>query len=95
MVFTSSYTTRTATNRRYKIHYDKRFELNATAGGATRSIKHDVKWKNGKLVEFSDFGGSSIGVPTNHNMSIIFISDSGVAPHPKAYYSVRSTYKDA
>lgn len=93
LVFSSGYTTRTGTNRRYKVHYDKRFELNDTAGGATRSIKHDVKWKGGKLVEFS--GPSPSQVPVNHNMSIIFISDSGVAPHPRAYYSVRSTYKDA
>lgn len=45
LVFASPYTTKTNTNRRYKIHMDKSFELNATAKGATRVIKHDVKWK--------------------------------------------------
>lgn len=93
LVFTSPYTTKTATNRRYKIHMDKSFELNATAKGATRVIKHDVKWKNGKVVEFA--GPGTEQVPTNHNMSIMFISDSGSVLHPTVSYAVRSTYKDA
>jgi len=93
LVFTSSYTTKTNTNRRYKIHMDKSFELNATAKGATRVLKHDVKWKNGKVIEFS--GPGTEQVPTNHNMSIMFISDSGSLLHPQVSYSVRSTYKDA
>ena len=93
LVFASPYTTKTNTNRRYKIHMDKSFELNATAKGATRVIKHDVKWKKGKLVEFA--GPGTEQVPTNHNMTIVFISDSGSALHPSCAYSVRSTYKDA
>ena len=93
LVFTSPYTTKTNTNRRYKIHMDKSFELNATAKGATRVIKHDVKWKNGKVVEFA--GPALEQVPTNHNMTIVFISDSGSVLHPSCAYSVRSTYKDA
>lgn len=92
-VFASPYTTKTATNRRYKIHMDRTFELNATAKGATRIIKHDVKWKGGKVVEFA--GPGTEQVPTNHNMSLLFISDSGSALHPQVSYSVRSTYKDA
>ncbi|AXH76741.1 MAG: putative capsid protein [Cressdnaviricota sp.] len=93
LVFTSPYTTKTATNRRYKIHMDKTFELNANAKGATRVIKHDVKWKSGKVIEFD--GPGTEQVPTNHNMSILFISDSGSVQHPSCSYSVRSTYKDA
>ena len=93
LVFASPYTTKTNTNRRYKIHMDKAFELNATAKGATRIIKHDVKWKNGKVVEFAGPGTEQI--PTNHNMTIVFISDSGTVLHPSCQYSVRSTYKDA
>ncbi len=72
---------------------DKSFELNATAKGATKVIKHDVKWKKGKVVEFA--GPGTEQVPTNHNMTIVFISDSGSALHPSCAYSVRSTYKDA
>lgn len=92
LVFSSGYTTKTSTNRNYKIHMDKSFELNATAKGATKVIKFDAKWgKTGKVV---DFDGNSFD-PTNHNMSILFISDSGVIQHPFVSYSVRSTYKDA
>ncbi len=93
LVFASPYTTKTNTNRRYKIYMDKAFELNATAKGGTRIIKHDVKWKNGKVVEFTGPGTEQI--PTNHNMTVVFISDSGSALHPAVSFSVRSTYKDA
>ena len=93
LVFASPYTTKTNTNRRYKIHMDKSFELNATAKGGTKVIKHDVKWKKGKVVEFAGPGTEQI--PTNHNMTCVFISDSGAALHPSVYFSVRSTYKDA
>ena len=72
---------------------DKSFELNATAKGASKVIKHDVRWKNGKLVEFAGPGTNQI--PTSHNMTIVFISDSGSVAHPTCQYSVRSTYKDA
>ena len=33
--------------------------------------------------------------PTNHRLNIMCISDSSVAPHPRWFYNVRSTYKDA
>lgn len=92
LVFASSYTTKTGTNRNYKIHMDKVFELNSTAKGSTKVISYLAKWgKTGKVV---DFNGTS-AVPTNHNMSIMFISDSGSIQHPFVSYSVRSTYKDA
>ncbi len=93
LVFASPYTTKTNTNRRYKIHMDKSFELNATAKGATKIVKHDVKWKKGKVVEFAGPGTEQI--PTNHNMTVVFISDSGSALHPAVSFAVRSTYKDA
>jgi len=92
LVFGGPYTTKTSTNRRYKIHYDRSFELNATAKGATRVLKKVVKWgKTGKVVNFD----GNAAAPTDHNMSILFISDSGTLPHPTVSYSVRSTYKDA
>lgn len=92
LVFASPYTTKTATNRRYKIHMDKTFTLNQYKD-IVKVIKYDVKWKGGKLVEFEGPGTEQI--PTNHNMSILFMSDSTAAAHPKVSYSVRSTYKDA
>jgi hypothetical protein len=92
LVFVSPYTTKTATNRRYKIHMDKSFTLNQYKN-IIKDIKHDVKWKNGKEVEFA--GPGTEDTPTNHNMSILFVSDSSATPHPQVSYSVRSTYKDA
>ena len=91
LVFSSPYTTKTTTNRRYKVCYDSSFELNKAAKGATKSIKYVKKWKNGKEVEFEDDNAT----PTNHQLTLLFISDSTSLPHPLVNYSVRSTYKDA
>lgn len=92
LVFSSPYTTKSTTNRRYKVHMDKTFELNRLANGATKVIKFVKKFgKSGKMVHFDD--GSS--PPTNHQLSLLFISDSASLPHPLVSYSVRSTYKDA
>lgn len=91
LVFASPYTTKTATNRRYKVCYDKTVELNYRSKGASRVLKYIRKYKNGKVVEFND----NTAIPTNHQMTLLFISDSAAIPHPQASYSVRSTYKDA
>lgn len=91
LVFSSPRTTKTATNRRYKVHMDKTFELNRRSTGASKVINFDANWKNGKLVEFDNLSAT----PTNHQMSILFISDSAAVPHPLVNYAVRSTYKDA
>ena len=96
LVFSSPYTTKTDTNKRYKIHMDKTFELNSYANGASRVIKHKVKYRSnrspGKVLEYD--GPGSVNA-NNHRLSIMWISDSSEATHPVAYYSVRSTYKDA
>jgi len=92
LIFCSPYTTRTTTNRRYKVCMDKTFELNYRSHGATKVIKYVSKYKGGKLVEFDD---NLSAVPTNHQMSIFFLSDSGAIPHPSVSYTVRSTFKDA
>lgn len=92
LIFCSPYTTKTTTNRRYRVCMDKSFELNYRAHGATKNIKHVEKWKGGKLVEFDD---NVSAVPNNHQMSIFFLSDSAGIPHPSVSYTVRSTYKDA
>jgi len=92
LIFSSPYTTKTTTNRRYRICMDKTFELNYRATSGSKIIKHVEKWKGGKLVEFDD---NLSAIPTNHQMSIFFLSDSAAAPHPVANYTVRSTYKDA
>lgn len=90
MVFNSPYTTKTTTNRRYKIHADKKWTLTATHKPAVQ-INHVVKYKGGKVINFD--GDDS--VPTNHRLQFFVISDSGAVQHPRMDYSVRSTYKDA
>lgn len=96
LVFASPYTTKTATNRRYKIHMDKSFTISGlpSKGGVSpvKIIKHTIKWKNGKVLEYDGTGAVS---PNNHRISLIVISDSASATHPSMSYSARATYKDA
>lgn len=96
MVFASPYTTKTATNRKYKVHMDKCFTLSglATKGGVppVKVIKHIIRWKNGKVCEYDGVGAA---LPNNHRISLIVISDSSSATHPTMSYSTRATYKDA
>ena len=96
MVFSSPYTTKANTNRRYDIKMDKTFELNANAKGATKIFKKRVRYREdgspGKVLDFS----SPLDVySSNHRLSILCISDSASTPHPQWSYNVRSTYKDA
>lgn len=96
LVFASPYTTKTQTNRKYKIHMDKTFTLSglATKGGVppAKIIKHTIRWKQGKVLEYSGPGAVS---PNNHRVSLIVISDSASGPHPTMSYAARATYKDA
>ena len=97
LVFASPYTTKTATNRRYKVHYDRSFVLTGlpTKGGAppTKVIKHNIKYgKTGKVVEYPGSGNVD---PTNHRVTMLLISDSVSSAHPQLNYSTRATYKDA
>ena len=96
MVFSSPYTTKTSTNKRYKIHMDSCFELNNNATTAVKLFKKRIKFKEGgspgKVLDFS----SALDVySNNHRLSILCISDSVSTPHPQWSYNVRSTYKDA
>lgn len=96
LVFASPYTTKTNTNRRYKVHMDKSFIISglATKGGVppAKVIKHNIKYKDGKLVEYEGPGNVN---PTNHRITLLAVSDSVTATHPQLDYSSRSTYKDA
>ena len=95
-VFSSPYTTKTSTNKRYKIHLDKSFELAGvpTKGGkSSRVIKKMVRYgKSGKEIEYAGAGNLN---PNNHRLSIFILTDSVSATHPVLHYSVRSSYKDA
>lgn len=96
LVFASPYTTKSGTNKRYKIHLDKYFCLSAlaTKGGVppAKNIKHRISWKGGKVVNFA---GPDAENPTDHCMNLLVISDSVSATHVGMSYSTRSTYKDA
>lgn len=93
LVFVSPYTTKTSTNKRYKIHMDRLMELHGTgdAGKATAQIHKIIRWKNGKIVEFNDTADQ----PTNHKLHLFAISDSASVGHPTMKYNIRSTFKDA
>lgn len=94
MVFVSPYTTKTSTNKRYKIHLDRLVEVHGTgdAGKATAQIRKVIKYgKTGKVVTFDD---NSVNA-NNHKLQLFCISDSSAVGHPTAKYNVRSTYKDA
>lgn len=96
LVFVSPYTTKTDTNRRYKVHSDRYFELNADAKGATAMHKENIKYReNGSAGKVLEFDGNLSTVPNNHNLMIFAISDSTVDPHPRVSVAIRSTYKDA
>ena len=96
-VFCSPYTTKTSTNKRYKVHYDKAFVLSglATKGGVppAKVIKHTVRYgKSGKEIEYAGAGSLN---PNNHRLTIFIVTDSVSASHPELHYAVRSSYKDA
>ena len=96
-VFCSPYTTKTSTNKRYKIHYDRAFVLSGlpTKGGVppAKVIKHTIRYgKSGKELEYAGAGALN---PNNHRLTIFLISDSVSATHPSLHYAVRTSYKDA
>ena len=95
--YTSHYTTKSAENKRYKIHFDKTYTFNPTGKGQVFrpkvDIKHGTKKNPGKVVEYS----SAIDdVPVNHKITIMAVSDQLSGGNvPKMSYSSRLTYKDA
>lgn len=92
LVFASPYTTKTSTNKRYTILYDKVFTLNKYAN-ASKQISFIKRYgKTGKVVNWD---GNSSSSPVDFKTTIMAIADSTVAPHPHYEYSLRHTYKDA
>lgn len=88
---TSQYTTKTNSNKRYKIWYDKVFEVNRNAHGSKAISIVKRYGKTGRVVDYS----GSPETPTNYNVNVLCISDSTVAPHPSMEYTLRHSYKDA
>ena len=96
MVFSSPYTTKSSTNKRYKIHMDSNFELNKNATTAVKLFNKRIKFReNGSAGKLLEFDGPSDQYSNNHRLTIMCISDSASTPHPQWSYNVRSTYKDA
>lgn len=92
MQLASPYTTKSTTNKRYKVHLDKMFEIGSSSMKNTRVFKGIIKFpKGGKVVHFD----GSNGAPTDHRLTIMVISDSTTASHPTIKYVVRQTYKDS
>lgn len=90
--YTTKYTTRTDTNKLYKIHMDRTLYLNQY-DRPIQKFKCNIKYgKIGKVVEFND----NASAPTNHRLSLMMVSDAQQsADYPDLTYSVRTTYKDA
>jgi len=90
--YTSCYTTKTSTNKRYKIHYDKVVNL-STYDRAFFIKKLVLRYgKTGRVINYD--GNNS--TPTDYSLQILAIGDQSlVAAAPSLAYSMRSTYKDA
>ncbi|AXH77786.1 MAG: hypothetical protein [Cressdnaviricota sp.] len=91
LVFSSQYTTKSATNKNYNVLMDKVIDLNVY-GPAYKSFKFVKRWKSGKELMYDGVGASA---PTNYKLSLIGVSDSGSVLHPELNYMIRNTYKDA
>lgn len=90
-VFVSPYKTNPLPNKNYTILMDKIIDLNAT-DKFYKNVKFVKRWKGGKTLNYSGPGASA---PTNYNISMFVISDSGSLPHPSLDWNSRCTYKDA
>lgn len=90
--YTSCYTTKTGTNKRYKIYYDK--VVNLSHYGKSFFFKNLVI-KYGKSGRVINYDGNN-STPTDYSLQILAIGDqSSVGVAPILSYSMRSTYKDA
>lgn len=87
----SQYTTKSSTNKRYDIRYDRIFEVNRSKNGS-KQITVNIRY--GKAGRVINYDGTS-AAPTDYQLSILCISDSTVAPHPTMEYTLRHVYKDA
>lgn len=95
-IFSSPYTLKTSTNKRYKVHFDRVYELNQNASRAMTDmakVYYGSKKSPGKVVNYDIALGTDY--PTDHSLRIFAISDSGSSIHPQLAYNVRSTYRDA
>lgn len=90
--YTSCYTTKTDTNKRYKIHFDKVINL-STYDRAFYLKKLVLRYgKTGRVINYN----GNLPEPTDYSLQILTIGDQSLAAaSPLFSYSMRSTYKDA
>jgi len=91
--YTSCYTTKTDTNKRYKIHFDKVINL-SLYDRAFYMKKMVVRYgKTGRVVNYD----GNLPTPTDYSgLQILMIGDQTlIAAAPRLAYSQRHTYKDA
>lgn len=92
LVFTSPYQTKTDTNKRYKVHYDKVVKMNYYSSSFYQSLSPIIKHgKTGRVVNFND----NSATPTDYNLTVWVISDSAAAQHPILDFAYRGVFKDA
>ncbi len=92
LVFTSPYTTKSGTNKRYTVLCDKVFEVNKYNNASRRFNLIKRYGKSGRLVHWN---GNSSSAPVDFKTTILCISDSTVGNHPTISCAIRHTYKDA
>lgn len=91
LCFSSQYTTKSGTNKRYNRKLDRVFEVNRSHKGS-KQITLTIKYgKTGRVVNYD----GNNATPTDYKLSILAISDSSVAPHPSMSYTLRHIFKDA
>lgn len=90
-VFISPYTTKTDTNKRYKVHMDRTFSMSLYKNPSIR-FSHKITFgKTGRVINFNDqYTG-----PVDCKFTLIAISDSTVATHPTMDANMKLVYKDA
>lgn len=92
LVFNSPYQTKTATNKRYKVRYDKVVKMNYYSSSHYQSLTAVVNHgKTGRVVNFDD----NSPTPTDYNLNVYVISDSAAAQHPIMDFAYRGVFRDA
>ena len=91
LVFSSPYQLKaTNTEQTYQVLFDKVYQLKADSSTIATKINIPMP-KKGVNCEFSS---ASLVAPNNYNISLLMISDSTAAPHPRASYVMRWKYLD-
>ena len=92
LVFNSPYQTKTATNKRYKVHYDKVVKMNYYSSSFYQTLTAVIKHgKTGRVINFDD----NAQEPTDYNLNVFVISDSAAAQHPVMDIAYRGVFRDA